>query len=168
MAKSTISSLQINHDLKHEELEWKIERVGWILMALTLLAAMAGLLGTGALSRAKAGQDDLLSVEYSRFARYQAPDSLRVRVNPGVSRNGKVRLWLDSEYIQNIELKHIDPEPERVEAGPERFTYTFNFSGDGQATTLIFHFEPNNFGRMSAAIGLGDGPPLAFTQFIYP
>jgi hypothetical protein len=164
-----IGDLQIHQDLPHERLEWKIERVGWVLMALVLLTALAGLLGPGPLSRATAGQTGSpLCVHYNRLARHQAPELLRVQIGPGMARDGTVRVWLSREYVQNIKLDNIVPEPESVEAGPERFTYAFNLSEAEQPTTLMFHFEPNAFGRAPAVLGVDGGPEVAFTQFIYP
>ena len=45
-----VGDLQIHQDLCQERREWKIQRVGWLLMALMLVAALAGLLGPGPLS----------------------------------------------------------------------------------------------------------------------
>ena len=170
MAEPThVGDLEVHQDLPHERLEWKIERVGWVVLLLVLLGALAGLLGPGPLSRATAGQEDsALRVQYNRLARHQAPEILGVRIAPAADRDGQVRLWLSAEYVHSIELHHIDPEPEHVEAGPKRFTYTFNFSDAQSPTTVKFHFEPNTFGRLPVAIGLDEGPQLDFTQFIYP
>ncbi|HZW10508.1 MAG TPA: hypothetical protein VFF69_11455 [Phycisphaerales bacterium] len=161
--------MQVHQDLPHERLEWKLERVGWVVMALALLAALAGLLGPGPLSRATAGQDGSpLWVQYNRLARYQAPESLQVHIGPGAARGGTIRVWLSREYVRNMELNNIDPEPESVEVGPERSTYTFNLSDSDQPSILMFRFEANRFGKMPAALGLEGGPQVAFTQFIYP
>jgi hypothetical protein len=68
-----VGDLEIGQDLAHQRLEWKIERVGWILMALLGLPALVGLLGPGPLSSTSAGEKGSpLSVENNRFERYQS------------------------------------------------------------------------------------------------
>lgn len=164
-----IGDLEIHQDLPHERREWVIERIGWVLMGLLLLAAFIGLLGPGPLSSATAGESgSILWAEYDRFERSQAPSTLRVHVGPGASRDGKARLWLNRDFIDNVEIHLIEPQPEMVEAGPDRFVYTFNTPGSEQATAVTFHFEANRFWRIPVRIGLEGGPELQFSQFIYP
>ena len=50
------ADLAIREDMRHQRLEWAVERVGWAAVALVLVAALAGLLGHGPLSRATAGE----------------------------------------------------------------------------------------------------------------
>lgn len=164
-----VGDLEINQDLPHERLEWRIERVGWAAMALILSAALAGLLGPGPLSSAMAGErGSALWVEYNRFERYQAPAMLRVHLGPGAARDGRARLWLSREYVENIELHHIDPEPESVEAGPDLFVYTFNLTDPTRPAAVTFHLEANKFWRAPVGVGLDGGPRLNFSQFFYP
>ena len=164
-----VGDLEITQDLAHERLEWRIERVGWIVMALVLLAALVGLLGSGPLSRATAGEEgSALWVEYNRFERHQAPAMLRVHLGPGAARDGKARLWLNREYVENIELHHIDPEPERVEVEHDRLIYTFNLPDPTRPTAVTYYLEANTYGRMPLRVGLDAGPQLNFSQFYYP
>jgi hypothetical protein len=163
-----IGDLEIAQDMPHQRLAWKIERVGWLLMALLLLAALVGLLGPGLLSDATAGQrGSALSVEYSRFERYQSPNQLRVQIGAVATQGGKANLWFNREFIENIELRHIDPEPENVEAAADRFTYSFNLH-PGQSSGVTLHFEPNKFGHMPIRVGTSAGAEISFWQFYYP
>lgn len=167
--KNHVGDLEIHQHLSHERLEWRIERIGWVAMALMLLAALVGLLGPGPLSSATAGErDSELRVEYDRFGRYQAPAMLRVHLGPTATRDGKARLWLSREYVENIELHHIDPEPERVELADDRLIYTFNVPDRTVPTVVTYHLEANKFWRMPVSVGLDGGAPLNFRQFIYP
>jgi len=165
MAESThVGDLQVHQDLSQERMEWKIQRVAWAVALLILLAALAGLLGPGPLSHAEAG-DAPLRVEYNRLVRYQAPEVLRIHLGPGAARGGKSRIWLSRAFIEQVELKHVDPEPSSVEAGADRFTYTFDAANGG---VVVFHFEPNTFGRTESAVGADGAQPVAVGQFVYP
>ena len=164
-----IGDLDINQDLPHESLEWKIERVGWVMMSGILLAALLGLLGKGCLSHAILGKPNTIFwVEYDRFERYQAPTMLRLHLGPGAAQGDKARIWVSREYVENIELHHIDPEPDRVEAKADRFLYTFNVPDASAATAVTFYLEGNKYGRLVLDVGLEAGPQVNASQFFYP
>jgi hypothetical protein len=164
-----VGDLEISQDLQFQQREWKVETVGWIIMALLLIAALLGLLGSGPLSSQTAGERDSdLWVEYNRFTRYQAPESLKVHVRPVGGSDGQARLWLNREFANKVELNDIEPEPERVEAWPDRLVYVFNLPEPGQVSTLIFHYEADEFGPTPVHLGLEGGPELNFNQFYFP
>jgi hypothetical protein len=164
-----IDELEINQDLPHQRHEWTIERVGWIAIVLLLLAGLAGLLGPGPLSQARASdQEATLGVEYNRFEHYQAPSILKIHLGPGTSSEGQVRLWINRDFIENIQLEHIDPEPESMEVGSDRITYVFKVSDPNQPTAVTYHYEPNSYGSRPIRIGIEGGSQLTFTQFFFP
>lgn len=164
-----VGDLEVTQDMRHQRLEWKIERVCWAVMALVAAAALAGLLGHGPLSSAVAGErGSTLWAEYNRFERYQGPTTIRVHLGAGASRDGQVRIWINRDLIENVELNHIDPEPESVEAGGDRFVYVFRVLDTTRPTSVTYHFEPNKYGTMPVRVGLDGGPELSFRQFFYP
>jgi hypothetical protein len=79
--------LQIEQDLEYQQRAWTVQRVGRVMMALAVLAALAGLLGPGPLSRASAGATgDPLRLEYERFLRFQTPTSPSIELSPTAAR----------------------------------------------------------------------------------
>ena len=172
MSKSTASrdgDLEINEDIAHERLEWRLERIGWTVMALVLVAALAGLLGPGPLSSAiRTGNDSKLRLEYNRFVRAEGPTLLRIRSAADLATNGQLRLWIGREYIETVEIKHIDPEPASVEISGDRLIYVFKVSDPAQPTTVIFHLEPDAFGLSTLKIGIDEQTQLTARQFVYP
>jgi hypothetical protein len=100
-AKMTKSSrddgLQITEDLDFQHRIWKLQRIGWAVMVLLILAAVLGLFGRGILSRAVVTDaQGQLSVEYSRFARFQAPVELVVRIQHAADEAPS--FWISREY----------------------------------------------------------------------
>jgi hypothetical protein len=168
--KKRREGLEIDQDLEFERRSWRWQRVGWGVISLILLAALLGLFGTGWLDRAVAGQPgSQLWLEYNRFGRLQAETSrLQIHLGPGAGANGKVRIWFNLEYMKGVRVTNLTPEPESVEAGPERFTYVFSAPDASQPIVVIFRLEPDKIGSLNGQVGLEGGASLSFKQFIYP
>lgn len=168
--KKRSDEIEIDEDMEFEQRSWRWQRVGWGVMSLILLSALLGLFGTGWLDRGVAGQPgSQLWLEYNRFGRLQAETSrLEIHLGPGTEANGKARIWLNHEYMEGVRVTSLTPQPESVEAGPERFTYVFNVPDASQPTLVIFRLEPDKMGRLNGEVGLEGGASLSFKQFIYP
>ncbi len=164
--------LDIDEDIGYQRRSWTAQRVGQAVMALVLLAALAGLLGPGPLSDATARDPGgaALQVEYNRFWRSKSSLTLRAHLGPGAVREGKARVWLSRAYAQDLQIQEVKPEPDSVEIGAERLTYVFSFSTpDGApAATVTFIGEPEKAGTLRGRMGLENGPTLDFRQFVYP
>jgi hypothetical protein len=122
-AKQRGKEPEIDQDLAFQQKMWWFQRMGWVMMLLVALAAVAGLFGVGGpLSRQQAGAGPL-RLEYQRFVRYEAPAALTVQLAP--QGGDTVSFWLGQDFIERFLVEHVIPEPEHVEATPDRVTYTF-------------------------------------------
>jgi len=140
-------------------------------MALVLVAALLGLLGPGLLSNgasADSPQAQLGVKEYERFLRFMKPTTLRVGLEPGALTQREARVWLDRQYIESVQIQHVTPEPESVEAGPDRLTYVFNIEDPDQSTAFSFDLQPQKMGLLEGRVGLEGEEPVSFNQFVYP
>jgi hypothetical protein len=164
-----IGDLEIDQDLAFQQRAWTVQRIGWASIALLILAALLGLFGPGPLSNATAGAPGAdLWLEYERFERFKAPTTLRVNVGPGAVRDGVVRITLDRAYLDQVQVEQVMPQPESVETGPDRFTYTFKLNDPAQPTAITFHLNPQAIGRLSGRVGLDGEQAIGFDQFVYP
>lgn len=161
-----VGDLEIDQDMPFQERMWRAQRVGWAIMALLLVAALLGAFGTGLLSRATA-ESGPLQVQYDRFVRFESPAQLEVRVAPGAA-GDDVRVTLSHEYLRHLLVEHITPQPEQVLDGGGRLTYVFALAGAGEPAEITFHLRPERPGLLHAQVGLTDGQPTSFTQFVYP
>jgi hypothetical protein len=161
--------LQIGEDLDFQRRDWIVQRAGWALMALAIFAAVAGLFGSGPLSRAQlAPADGLLWIEYERFARSRAPSALRVHFARDAVRNGQVRFWIDRAYLEEMKPERILPEPQKVEVSGERLVYEFSVGSGGGPGTISFALKPEGVGVIHGRVGLEGRDGLSFRQFLYP
>ncbi|MCA3748452.1 MAG: hypothetical protein AB1425_06300 [Actinomycetota bacterium] len=164
--------LEIGQDLRFQRRMWAIQRIGWAVMALSILAALLGLFGgAGPLSVAVVGKEEApISVEqYYRFLRYGAPTTLRVHVDAPPGTGGEVCVWIDREYLESVQVQSVTPEPARVEAGSGRLTYVFDAEIEpGQPTAFTFTLQPEKLGAIGGWVGLEGGPSVRVEQFVYP
>lgn len=150
--------IQIADDLPFTRKSWKVERLGWMLLALFLLAGVLGALGPGLLSGVKAGGP--LLVEYDRFGRYETPGALRVRLPKG-ARN----LWIENRWLKDVEVQSVRPEPVRVEARPGWTVYSFVAEEDVEARLDVVH---HSSGRVEGRFGVSPDRAVRVSQFVYP
>jgi hypothetical protein len=138
-------------------------------MALLLLAALAGLIGSGPLSSRTASAGPSLKIQYDRFTRYHSPASLHVTV-AHASGTDQIRLAMNRSFLEAVELESVTPQPASVELATGGQTYVFDAPqlGSGDAE-IVFHYRPDRTMRsLNGRIGRAGGPSLEFTQFVYP
>jgi hypothetical protein len=159
--------IDLADDMPFQEKSWRVQRVGWVVMALLVAAALAGAFAWGPLSRAEA-QGAGLRIEYERFERYQAPSEIRVRLTPEAVADGGVSLVLDGDYADRVPLERIDPEPERSAPTLDGHVLYFPVPRDAQPGTIIFQIRPQRVGFVRGRIGIAGAAPVPFTQFVWP
>lgn len=160
--------LDIEEDVPFQERAWRVERVGWTVMALVIAAALAGVLGPGPFSKTELSDRSVkMKAEFNRFERYQSPVILKVRIDPAVVSGEEVPLTLNRGFVDEVEMKHIDPEPERIETSGAHLNYYFAASSNSPAH-ITFHYEPNRFGKMPVELSAGQNIKLSFEQFYFP
>jgi len=162
-------TLQLAQDLALQRRDWILQRVGWILLGLVVIGALLGLFGAGPLSKAVAGrQEGELWVEYRRFWRLQSTMDLQINVGAAAVTGRQVRIRISRAYLESASLERIVPQPQRVEVGPEFFTYTFDTEAPGQPVAMMLAIEATLPGPLTGKIALKRGPQVEFTHFIYP
>jgi hypothetical protein len=161
----TEQKLEIEEDLLFQKREWLIQRIGWTLMLLVMCSALLGVFGSGPVSKTVINQSDKLSLEYERFARYESPTSLKIKVNsPG--ENNEAHIWISRNYLDDVKIERIVPEPQNVRAEGEWLVYVFKRGAPGDLVVKL-DFTTQVFGRVSGVVA-SQGVQLTINQFIYP
>ena len=165
MAKD--GGIDLVDDISFQEKTWRVQRVGWIVMALLVAAGLAGAFARGPLSRAEA-EGPGLRIEYERFERYQAPSEIRVRLAPEAVVDGSVALMLDGDYADRVPVERIDPAPERSAPTAGGHILYFPVPPNARPGTVIFQIRPQLVGLVHGRIGIAGAAPVSFTQFVWP
>jgi protein-L-isoaspartate(D-aspartate) O-methyltransferase len=155
---------QVAEDPAFDRMQWRVERVAWVLMGLVILLALLGFLGGGGpLTRATETAGDS-EVRYNRMIRFQGPTHLEV----SVPASGEVaRVTFDAEFLDDMEVERVQPEPDSVEAGSGVTTYVFRLGEGADSADVSFTLRPQRIGVHSANIDAGS-QTLSIWQFALP
>ena len=150
---------------------WQAQRVAWALMALFLLGALVGLLGSGPLSPTSVtSADGAVRVEYERFLRRDTRTTLRVHLRPANGEASTLALWLARPYLEAMKVDSVLPSPRRVQGAGDRITWGFEVSArePRELLTVTIHLLPEGSGMRWAGVGLEAGSGVRFRQWVYP
>lgn len=153
--------------LAFQKLEWRAQRIAWVIMALTLAATLVGVFGHGPLARSQAGGTaNGLSLSYDRIARYRALSSLEFLVtSPPL--HGELHLWIARDFLDALRLHSVTPEPTSQIVSGDRIAYVFR-AGGAAPLRIRFEVEPNALWSRTGSAGVGDAQPITFSQFVLP
>ena len=167
-----IGDLENPSDLLFQRVTWRYQRVAWCIMAVILGIALLGGFGGGLLSSATVGPTQGPHITYPWICRVESTTALDVYAT--TSPDGEARVWVAWDYVDRADITRVDPEPVRVENGPDGLTYvvrvarpTETITGDPLAR-VRFTINPDRPGRMPCQIRPGSGPVLRFNQFVHP
>jgi hypothetical protein len=158
----------IEQDDAFERRSFNVQRVGWIVMTLLVIAAAAGLLGSGPLAKSTASAAGAFTVEYERLTRYQAKQTLQVHLQPAVTGRREARLWLSRHFLDSSKIETVVPTPVRVEGSADRIYYVFHMAKPGDPLLVSFNLQAEQIGLVDARIGVDDGHEVKLKQFVYP
>lgn len=156
--------LQLEERRGFQERFWRVQRWAWAGFGLVVLAALAGLTGSGGpLSRATlelgAG-----SIDYPSVARWQAADSLTLQLAPG--RAGRT-LLLSSGFAESFEIETVHPAPLLWESGADGHRMRFAVDA-GAPVTIHLHVRPLKPGLTEATASLDGGPAPRMRFIVLP
>jgi hypothetical protein len=157
------ASFEVPGDLEFQERQWRIEPWIWFGILVLIVAALAGLFGSGALS-ARSLENGALHLDYDFFLRYNTPTELRVRLKADQHHNAA--FWLDQGFLDEIDLESVNPQPRDVKVRGLQTHFEFAAFDDVE---VQLQFRPNRAGLLAGAIG-SEVPAtrLEFSQFVYP
>lgn len=145
---------------------WRVQKGGWIALALFMLAALLGGFSQGPLSRTEAiSQDGSLRVEYERLMRNGASDDMRIEVR-SASADGELHVHLGEAFVAAFTIESLAPQPLRMSLGRGGITLVYATPGDLPARIHLM-IRPHRVGLVASAIRLGQSL-VEFRQFVYP
>lgn len=162
-------SPEIEENMAVQRRTWVAERVGWVVMGLLVLAALAGLFAKGPLSSAEARDaEGLLAVTYDRFLRYRAPATIRLDLAAAAVTGDRVSIRVDDAFLSSFGIQEIAPEPSGMALDGAAAVLDFDVAARGRPVTIRFSVMPERVGPTRAEIALAGAAPVRFATFTYP
>jgi hypothetical protein len=157
----------IEEDLRFQELTWIAERLGWVVMAVIVIAALFGLFGgPNARSQARDGSGRV-QVEYQRFQRLLAPTELKITLE--ASNEAIVDVAIGEQLAGVFEIRTISPQPLESFAHDGGVLLRFAVTGENKAPVqIVMMGVPGKPGRAAGDIGLLGEAPARLNIFVYP
>lgn len=142
---------------------WRCERLGWVLLAMFVALALAGLFASGGpwAKATRISDDGQLRVDYERFQRRGAAATLTLELAPGVNRVG-----LDERLVADWTVEALYPQPLRMTSS-DGVLWLDLAPGTG-SSRLHLALRPDRLGTVDWRILRPGQPPLALSAFIYP
>lgn len=161
------TELEVDEDLVFQRRDWLAQRIGWVFIGVMVLAALAGLTGSGPLSRTTRSDGRHLTVEYERFVRHGSRTAVTFRVAPEAVTHGRVRIAIDRRFLAANDLQRLVPEPSVTRGHDDAVEFIYDVA-PGTALQARWIVEPDELGSLSSSVRLNGGPALEITQFTYP
>ena len=162
-------SIEIGEDLDFQRRSWTVQRAGWVVMVLIVAAALAGVFGGGPVSDARAGDANLLTINYQRFVRLESPEKITFNVGRAAARGGSsVDVWIDRAWLSKHDVNSIVPEPSETRVTQDRVIYHFDVDSTGVPSRIEFDLETKAMGLLKGRAGIAGGNPVTFNQLAYP
>jgi hypothetical protein len=153
-------NLQLDENLNDHKKGWVIQKVGWAVLYLGLILALAGVFGTGPLSYRTTSQNGA-SVKYERFLRYESESEISFNVQDA---KDSITLEVPQQYMEYIELNAMTPLPHANRTVNNVTTYYFNASHTANIHCLI---KAKKSGSITATL-IVNKTPIIIAHQIYP
>lgn len=163
----SIADLTDEDNRRFQEATWKAERVGWLVMLVIVVAALAGAFSSGPLSDVEAAAPGGATVSYQRFNRHMAPSEIRVSL-PAAGGSKTAKLEMSRSLLDAFDIEHIRPAPSRSVATTDGITFEFDAASSPTKAIITLSLTANRIGIVSGTIGLAGHAPIPITQIVYP
>jgi hypothetical protein len=151
----------IQEDMRFQRRSWLVERVGWAVLGIVLLAALGGAFGYGALSTRSTG-GPTLRADYERFQRVSKVARYVIHLGPA---GGEREITLGPQFHSTYEVADIEPKPVSSTAKPDGLSLRFAAS-NGDLLVVIWA-RPHRFGPARLELTSG-AEHLSLWTLVYP
>jgi hypothetical protein len=163
-----VGDLEINQDLRVQAHMWRIQRIGWMTIAIIVVLAAAGLFGHGPVSYVTAGDESgALQVEYERFGRHQSQSRLHLHVRASQA-EGPVSFWISSNYLKHIEIQDMTPMPSKSTIAEDGILFHVDTAIQERSGLITVYFQFHSMGWLTGEIRMPGAASVTIRQFVYP
>ncbi|MEI2784358.1 MAG: hypothetical protein V9E82_01450 [Candidatus Nanopelagicales bacterium] len=150
-----MAGLQLDENVTFRRREWRVERIGWLLVTAVFVVALVGGFGYGPVSSVEVMAGDA-DVQYTRIVHRENDDDLRVN-GPGTT------IRLTGDWVQAVDIEQVVPEPESMAADADSMTMEFAKAG----LHVNISYRAQQLGPLTGAVHL-EGQSFELQQVVLP
>jgi hypothetical protein len=155
------TDLEIDEHLLMQERGWKMQAIGMYLILAIVLTAALGLYGDGPIS--KRTIENIATVEYQRFYRFQSRMALKVQMDNTNNPKG-LAVMFPTKYLRHFQVDSVLPEPEKTIINGDQIQYQFNGKGN---IMITFYLIPQRIGTIDGSMEVNNNR-FVVNHFIFP
>jgi protein-L-isoaspartate(D-aspartate) O-methyltransferase len=169
-----MSNAAVNTDLRHmigedrkfQRRFWLVQRISWILGLTLLIAACAGLMGSGGWFETVTISSGQHKIEYPRAFRWDADSEIIISTASAI--DDEVRVEMGENFAKDFQLRQMAPLPSATKTANGKSLYFFP-TAVGAKGMIIWHVRPIR-PRIapSYSIRVGDNPEAQLRPVIWP
>ncbi|UQY45166.1 hypothetical protein M1E08_15530 [Erwinia sp. PK3-005] len=157
----------VRENMRWQRIEWRIQRLGYLLLLAIVISGACGLFSKGFLSdRDIISSNGQLRVEYERFARQQSDMAMTIRLAP--LRDSLYRITISGSGIDNFQLQSVQPQPLRAESHDRSLTLWYQTQSLNHGASIWLGGQPQSPGKYTFVVNDSAGEQVQFTQWVYP
>lgn len=158
---------QIAEDPQFQRLIWRLQPIGWSIMLLIVIAGLLGAFGgLGPLNETRVSIEGM-RITYERFPPFGGETHVRISIDTSGIEGDSVRLSLETEYIERMQIQRMDPPPMRTEAREGAMVYEMAAGGSG-GTVLLLTLRPRKIGVTAGRFEVQGAGGAELKHFVYP
>ncbi|HCD1255207.1 TPA: hypothetical protein JD854_RS09050 [Citrobacter amalonaticus] len=152
------------HFLNFEE---KFHKIGFVVLLVIILLALAGFFSGGYFSAAvKENANNTAHVEYERFGRLQTEFKLKIVIP--LPPSPQTILRIGGDFNTAYETETLWPRPDRMYSHGSDLYLVYNTLNNQKDATVWLRVMPVKPGYPQSVVQLNHEPEIHFRQFIYP
>ena len=158
---------------RFRDVQWVVQRVLWVVVAVILLAAFLGFFGGGPLSGGEEtaeGDGYRYELSYNRWNRQKNPQELDLRVSGSNLAGETLRVTLPSSFLGDVSLEGVTPDPDSTSLRAEGAVYSWQLE-EGEEFAVTFDYTADDWRTLKGdvLVAVGDSEEtLSFSQFLFP
>ena len=161
--------LELDEDLPFQRAEWRVQRIGWVVWGLIIVAALAGLMGSGPLSSTEASATDgSTSIRYDRFVHYHHESQLELTIHRDLVGGTALNVHVSQALLDRIQIIRIEPQPTSRQLAADGIVYSFSHQDRMESAKIVVHLDFRKFGTTAGQIRVAGHAPVKLRHFVYP
>ena len=150
---------ELDEQLSLQKKGWVVQRVGWVMMLVVMIAGATGLFGNGLLSD-KTVSSGNTKAEFERFYRYETEMKVLVESAEHIS-----SISFPQHYLKDFRIVRFVPEPFNNNTTRNEVRYNFL---PGENRIVSVYLIPKHYGAIDGLIKVNETTSINLDHFIFP